>query len=154
MRHRYRFIGWRPGCRCLLGLVTIIDAAGVKRKSPLLTVLEKKPEGHLDRAKSELVPGNVRLVKQGHLQAFGARRKIEVIKLGTKYHIDLIDMRQADNRVKILNTQVGIGLLARFALSRLLQGLIILHEARRQGPETIAGLDGPFAEQNLVLPHR
>src|SRR5690606_8111137 len=41
-----------------------------------------------------------------------------------------------------------------FPLGTRSRGLAQFHEARRQCPVAVAGLDGPFAQQHLVLPDR
>jgi hypothetical protein len=47
-----------------------------------------------------------------------------------------------------------IGLFEGLPRSRLHRSFAVLHEARRQGPETITRLDGPTAEQDPFLPLR
>lgn len=78
------------------------------------------------------------LFEQGHFETLRAGGKA-ARELGAEDHVDLVDVRQVDQGVESMNVDLGTGLFPGFAGRRLHGGLGVLHEARRQGPEALAG---------------
>ena len=61
----------------------------------------------------------------------------------------LADVRHIDQRIDAQVTYSGAGFLGGFTNGRLFDGLAVLHETGRQGPETTARFDGAATEQHL-----
>ncbi len=104
--------------------------------------------------KGERVPGDLGLAEEPHLQALRAGVEIQVQQPGAKEHVDLVDMRQTEETVEASDLHARIGLLQGLARGPVLGGLTALHEAGRERPETMAGLNRPPTEQNFVFPLR
>ena len=63
-----------------------------------LAVKEEIAQRARDRAKGERLPGDVGLVVECNLEAFRAGSEVEVEEPRAKHHVDLVDLRQADER--------------------------------------------------------
>lgn len=53
-----------------------------------------------------------------------------------------------------MNDDVGMSFFQGFPCCSFFGALAQFHESGREGPEPYSGLDGPAAEENLILPFR
>src|SRR5690554_4017312 len=129
------------------------DSADMQGAGTRPTVPVEVAQGTLDGGKGELLPGNLLLLEQRHLQALRAGREGPG-QLGAEDHEHLVDMRQADHGVEPLERHLGAGLLPGLPGGGLAGGLGVLHEARRQSPVAQPRGDGATAEQHPGAAHR
>src|ERR1700722_20565091 len=104
--------------------------------------------------KGQLVPGNVGLIVQSHLQTLRSGRELRRDESGPEHHVHLSGVRDADHGEQGADLDSRQGFLVALARRRVLHGLTVLHEPRRYGPEAETGLDGAAAKQHLAPPYR
>ena len=61
-------------------------------------------------------------------------------------------MGNIEHRIESADLHPGAGLFEGLSHGGLLDGLTVLHESRRDGPQTMARFNGPPAEQDPPLP--
>src|SRR5512143_2127775 len=128
------------------------ERAHARRKRALLPVEEVVAERPADRAEGELLPRNLLLAEEPHVEALRAGAEVKVDQAGAEDHVDLADLRQADHRVERADLDAGARLLERLARRARVERLVVLEEACGQRPQTLTRLDGAPAQEHLVLP--
>lgn len=124
----------------------------MKIKTPGLAVSKIGHQAAGDGAESQFVPWDIFFGEQPSLQAFGAGRKVSVEKSCTVKQVNLINMRDADQREQGVDFSACAGFLERFPEGGLLRRFAVFHKSRRQGPQSMGGFDGPAAEQDVAFP--
>src|SRR5438105_1438005 len=79
-----------------------LDCRNAQWKVAALAVEEPIPQRAPNRAKREILPRNIGFVEQPYVEAFRAWAEVEVAKPCAEHHVDLIDRRQADQRVELV----------------------------------------------------
>src|SRR5262252_1071130 len=77
-----------------------IERAHVHRELVQLAIQKIMAQRAPDGAEGELVPGNVVLLEQAHVQTFRSGSEVEIEEPGAEHHVYLVDVRQADDGVK------------------------------------------------------
>src|SRR6185312_8887656 len=102
----------------------------------------------------ELVPGNLPLLVETDLQAFGTDAEILIEQAGAKGHVYLRGVQQVRDRQQRADLHARQRLFERFACGRLRERLANLVEARRECPVASPRIDGALAEQDATVPFR
>src|SRR5271156_4259776 len=118
------------------------------REATQLAVEKEVAQGAPDGSKRQFAPWNFRLVEQAHLEALRPGTEIEIEQAGAKHHVELVDMRQADHRVQRPDVDTRLRFLGGLALGPGGNGLAVLQESRRQGPQATAWFDRALAQQH------
>ena len=105
-----------------------------------------------DAAKGNFLPWNVCFSKQGGFEAFNARRVVAVKHSPAVKEVNLIDVRNVDQRKKRVDLHLRTGFFECLALRCLYGGFAVFHEAGGQGPVSVAWFDGAAAKQDFALP--
>ncbi len=131
-----------------------LDNSLSKRELPSIPISEIAFESVSDHREGELIPGNVAFPVEPNRQAFLACRKVEVGEFCSIEHIDLRDMRQAEEGIEFKIVNASVSFLQRFPSCALLDSLSIFKKARWKRPFSASGLNRALTEQNLVLKNR
>ena len=100
------------------------------------------------------MPGNVAFPVEPNRQTFLACGKFEVGEFCSIEHIDLRDMRQAEESIEFKIVNASVSFLQRFPSRALMDGLSIFKKACWKRPFSASGLNRALTEQNLVLKNR
>src|SRR6266567_4262929 len=107
-----------------------------------------------DGSKRQLVPGDRRFVEEPHLEALRSRSEAEIEQTRAEHDVDLVDLRQADDRVQRSDLDLGARLLHGLARGAGQDRLAVLQEPRRERPQSVSRLDRSLAQQDLTVPLR
>src|SRR3989454_2340247 len=118
------------------------------------SVLDVAVQGFVNDREGQRVPGDVRMLEKLDLQALGASAEGGGAHPAAENHIDLADMRDAEDGVKRGDLDVHLGFLQGLPGGGLLGGFALLHEPGGHRPQTVFRLDGPPAKQDLLPPLR
>ena len=116
---------------------------GAETASPPVPKVEL--QGLLHHREGDLVPRNVFLAAQPHVETLLTRTELAVPHGAAEDHVDLIDLGQVDEGVELRDIHLGQGLFARLPGGALHGRLVVLQEAGGQGPEPVARLNGTAA---------
>jgi len=105
-----------------------------------------------DGPERDLLPRDFRFLEEAHLQAFGPGAELQVQQARAEHHVDLRDLRQADDRVERAELDARVGFLESLARRARAQRLAVLEETRGQRPQSKPRLDRALAQQHAVLP--
>ncbi len=130
------------------------DVEGVDLEVPGAQVCEVALQCLRHAAKGDLLPGNVRFVKKLDIETFFPRLPLGLGELPPVKEIDLIRGQHVDDRVKTLQRHFGTGFFTGLPKGAHFGAFANFHKTRGQGPQTIARLDRPLAQQNLLPPGR
>src|SRR5215213_8493186 len=125
---------------------------GIGREVGLAARIVEMGERPYHRREGELLPRNVGPLDQRHFLALRAGSDVGAEQARAVHDLHLADACHAVHGEQALDLDVGAGFLARLAGGGLLGGLAQLHVARGQGPGSLARLDGPLGQQDLVVP--
>src|SRR5262245_51017111 len=105
---------------------------------PGAPVSKKQLQRGRNRAKRELVPGDLVFGEQSDLEAFASRREVEVEQFSAEKDMDLFDVRHVEHRKKGAEIDSCAGFLGGLAYCALRRAFADLHETCRQCPLSIA----------------
>src|SRR3989449_4969340 len=117
-------------------------------------VLDVALQGFVNDGEGQRVPGDVRVLEKLDLQALGAGAEGGGAHLAAEDHIDLADMRDAEDGKKRGDLDVRMGFFQGFPGGGLLGGFALLHEPGWHRPHAVFWVDCPPGEEDLVLPLR
>ena len=112
------------------------------------TVGKVPPQRELDAGKGDIRPGDIPFREQTDLKAFGRNGEFGPGEGGAEEDVHLPGLQDMHDSQQGANLDVGVGLLQRFAGSRLLHGFAVLHEPGRNGPVAQSRFDGPATQQD------
>lgn len=127
------------------------DVLAADRVVVPLPIVEIVLQGFRDHGKRQLIPRNLVLGEEASLMRFDARAEIEIVQSSPVKHVDLGNMRQAEEGVEFDNSGVSIGFLPGFPKSSLCGRFTILQKTGWESPESFARLDGASTQQYLVF---
>src|SRR5699024_5617958 len=142
-----RLVSGRLGCSS--GPVYIVMTHG---ELPTADIRHIVLQGCHHRQERQVMPGNAIQRKKPCVKAFGARIKLGAEHAGQVKEMHLLGMRDVNDGVELAQPDLGTGFFLGFAHGALSRGFAQLHETGGQRPGVVAGLDGPTAKQDLVLP--
>src|SRR3989442_7398052 len=117
-------------------------------------VLDVALQGFVNDGEGQRGEGDVTVLEKLDLQALGAGAEGGGAHPAAEDHIDLADMRNAEDGEKRGDLDVRLGFFQGFPSGGLLGGFALLHEPGWHRPQAVFWLDGPPAEEDLVLPLR
>src|SRR5688572_11843260 len=126
------------------------DIAESRDEDAARAILEEVLERAADHRERELVPGELILGGELHFEAFDSGRDVRVEELRAEHQVHLADVRDRVDGVQVDDFHPRIRFLHGLTRGALGCRFVVLHEARRQGPEPVAGLDGTLADQDAV----
>src|SRR5256712_7518123 len=115
-------------------------------------VLDVVLQGFVNDGEGQRVPGDVPVLEKLDLQALGAGAEGGGAHPAAEDHIDLADMRNAEDGEKRGDLDVRLGFFQGFRSGGLLGGFALRHEPLWHPPPAVFWLDGPPAAEDLVLP--
>src|SRR5690606_20288067 len=124
------------------------------RKDPCAGVLHVMTQGTAHRSERQLVPGNVFRAEEGRLAAFRPGIEGRAGDLAQIKEMDLLGLRNIDDRVERTQFDLRAGLFLGFAHGALRSGLAQFHEAGGEGPFAQSRFDGAPAQQDAVAENR
>src|SRR5690606_28290597 len=124
---------------------------GERREYLLVADAAELGQGPADAWKRQVLPRNVRPWQQRDLQAFHTGGDVAVLEGRAVDDLDLADAGDRIDRKQSIDANEGVGLLARLAPRGVLGALVQLHVAGRQGPVSLARIDGAAAQQNAIF---
>lgn len=115
-------------------------------------VLETQSQREDARRERHVFPRDRVRCKERALKALVAGSQRVCPHAGPKRQVQLSDVCQFEMAVRCEDLHVGACLLLRLAAGAVCQGLAQLKEAGRNGPLAVRRLDGPTAQEDLVIP--
>lgn len=117
-------------------------------------IFEEALQCVVDGSKCDVIPGNVCLSQQNGIQGLFSGAELEIQEAGPINDMDLADVGEVDKREHRAELDSRPGFFTCLPEGGFAAGLVVLHEACRQGPEAVARLNSAAAQQDLVFPLR
>ena len=118
-----------------------------------LEIINIELESTAHHRKGQFIPGDFIQAEQTGITAFFAHAVFAVFQFAEEEHVDLVDMGQIENGIKVTNGHRGAGFFPGFAGRAFLQGFPVFHIAGGQGPVALAWFDRAFTQQHFAFPH-
>jgi hypothetical protein len=125
----------------------------VQPEVPVAVVFKIKPETVTDSLKRDVRPGYFMLPEQAGFQTLDTGPELVIQQPGAKIDMNLGDMGDVENGKQTLDGQMGAGFFPGLTPGCGFEGFAQFHETGRESPGTVAGLDGPFTQQDAVFPN-
>src|SRR5262249_3306881 len=126
------------------------DVAEARLEDAGLAILEVVLERALHHRERELVPGDLALGDELHVEALDSWRPVRIDQPRAEHHVHLADVGDRVDGVEVLDVDLRVSLFHRLARRAFARRLVVLHEARRQRPQSVARLDRALADQDAL----